>query len=389
MAILQQCPSCRKRQSIKNKKCNCSQDLDKAKRSNRVNYHVDYRLHNGKQRREFVGKSIEDAKALDGEKKSLKKKKPGALKISGEEKMTFQDLADWYLDLEKVKAMKYYKTLQYNLNSFNAEFGDMVIAHLKPVDLENYQAKRTAAGKSDSYIDQEIGAMRTAINKAFDNDILSIEPVGTFKKVKRLLKRNANARNRILSLDEFKLLMSKLPKHTKAILATGFLTGMRKGEILSLTWDRVDLKKRVIYLEAEDTKDKEARKVPISDNLFKVLVIIPRYIHDNHVFLYARKPVRDIRAGLIKACKDANIIYGRKVVGGFVYHDLRHSFNTHMRKAGVAESVIMEITGHSTREMFDRYNRVDMEDSRKAVDQMDLFLENVDQVLTRAKKMPS
>ena len=242
MAILQQCPSCRKRQSIKNKKCNCGQDLDKAKRSNRVNYHVDYRLHNGKQRREFVGKSIEDAKALDGEKKSLKKKKPGALKISGEEKMTFQDLADWYLDLEKVKAMKYYKTLQYNLNSFNAEFGDMVIAHLKPVDLENYQAKRTAAGKSDSYIDQEIGAMRTAINKAFDNDILSIEPVGTFKKVKRLLKRNANARNRILSLDEFKLLMSKLPKHTKAILATGFLTGMRKGEILSLTWDRVDRK---------------------------------------------------------------------------------------------------------------------------------------------------
>ena len=37
-------------------------------------------------------------------------------------------------------------------------------------------------------------------------------------------------------------------------------------------------------------------------------------------------------------------------------------FNTYMRKAGVAESVIMQITGHSTREMFDRYNRIDEED---------------------------
>ena len=49
-----------------------------------------------------------------------------------------------------------------------------------------------------------------------------------------------------------------------------------------------------------------------------------------------------------------------------------------MRKAGVAESVIMEITGHSTRKMFDRYNTIDEEDTRKAVDQFEGFLANVD-----------
>ena len=43
-------------------------------------------------------------------------------------------------------------------------------------------------------------------------------------------------------------------------------------------------------------------------------------------------------------------------------------------KAGVPESVIMEITGHSTREMFDRYNTIDHDDRRKAVDQMSYFL---------------
>ena len=50
-----------------------------------------------------------------------------------------------------------------------------------------------------------------------------------------------------------------------------------------------------------------------------------------------------------------------------------------MRKAGVSESVIMEVTGHSTREMFDRYNTIDEDDTRKAVDQMTTFLQNVDQ----------
>jgi hypothetical protein len=45
-----------------------------------------------------------------------------------------------------------------------------------------------------------------------------------------------------------------------------------------------------------------------------------------------------------------------------------------MRKSGVTESVIMAITGHSTRDMFDRYNTVDLEDFKSAVDQMETFL---------------
>jgi hypothetical protein len=58
-----------------------------------------------------------------------------------------------------------------------------------------------------------------------------------------------------------------------------------------------------------------------------------------------------------------------------------------MRKAGVPESVIMEITGHSTREMFDRYNTVDEDDTRKAVDQLEVFLAFVDQTVDQTDKM--
>jgi hypothetical protein len=45
-----------------------------------------------------------------------------------------------------------------------------------------------------------------------------------------------------------------------------------------------------------------------------------------------------------------------------------------MRKAGVAESVIMQMTGHNTREMFDRYNTIDADDAKDAVAMFEGYL---------------
>jgi integrase len=150
----------------------------------------------------------------------------------------------------------------------------------------------------------------------------------------------------------------------------------------------------MIRLEKSDTKDRERRTIPICDELYSMLVSLPNRVQksnkDNHVFQYEGKPVSDIRTSLKNACKKAGIECGRFVKGGFIFHDLRHTFNTNMRKAGVAESVIMEITGHSTREMFDRYNTIDEDDSRKAVEQMSIFLQNVDQSVDQGtKKAPT
>ncbi len=81
------------------------------------------------------------------------------------------------------------------------------------------------------------------------------------------------------------------------------------------------------------------------------------------MFHYHGLPIaEDIRSDLKTACEKVGIIYGSKKKNGFVFHDLRHAFVTNMRKLGVSESIIMKITGHSTREMFDRYNKIDRED---------------------------
>jgi hypothetical protein len=73
-----------------------------------------------------------------------------------------------------------------------------------------------------------------------------------------------------------------------------------------------------------------------------------------------------------------SLVQGRGAVlkTGLAPLDLRHTFNTNMRKAGVDRSVIMKITGHKTTAMFHRYNTVDSEDARSAMDRYEGFLRN-------------
>ena len=195
-------------------------------------------------------------------------------------------LTEWYLNLESVKALARYYILKINLNSFNAVFGNNIVNTLKPVDLENYQAKRKAQGQADSYIDQQIAMARAMFNKAFDNELVGGDIIRVFKKVRKLLKGDTNARDRVLSSDEVNRLMEALPSHTRAIVAMGYYAGMRKGEVLNLKWSQIDMKNRIIQLKAAETKDREARKIPICDALYDILVSIPKAIHDDHIFLF-------------------------------------------------------------------------------------------------------
>jgi len=400
MAILAECPVCHRKQSVKNKKCSCGVQLDEAKKTKKVRYWISYRTRDGKQRRESVGAfkdldafSIDDA--VDAmAKRRVQKRERKLFDELPETTMTFTELTKWYLDLEKIKALASYDIIKIKLDIFNKEFGGLIVSQIRPVELENYQAKRLKDGAKPATVDQEIGKARAMVYKAFDNDLVGGDTIKTFKRIKKMLKPGSDVRDRVLSGDEFERLLKHTTGHIKAVIMMGYFTGMRKGEILNLTWDKVDLKNRMIRLEAEDTKDREKRNIPICDELYSLLLSMPNRLHDsgqeNHVFQFKGEPIRDIRSGLRRACKKAKIEYGRFTKGGFIFHDLRHTFNTNMRKAGVAESVIMRVTGHSTREMFDRYNTIDESDTRQAIAQMVNFIESVDHSVDQGtKKAPT
>jgi integrase len=164
-------------------------------------------------------------------------------------------------------------------------------------------------------------------------------------------------------------------EHLKAIVAAAFWTGMRRSEILKLTWDKVDLANRMIRLKPEDTKERKAKNVPISKTLRTILMQVPGRGDNGFVFRYKGSAISDIRTGFIDGCKAAGIRYGRD--GGFVFHDLRHTAKTIARKAGVDKNVRMVIFGHSGNDDMDfRYDTVDEGDLINAIDKIEAYLQN-------------
>lgn len=148
-----------------------------------------------------------------------------------------------------------------------------------------------------------------------------------------------------------------------------YQTGMRRREILNLTWDRVDLKAGIIHLKAEDTKTDDARFVPLTADLTTQLKDLykVRYLNEPHVFLVNGKFVHSTKTAFNAACRRAKI-------EGFRFHDFRHTAVTNMRQAGIDHLTIMRITGHKTLEVFKRYNSFLESDLKEASHRFNTYL---------------
>ncbi len=387
MSVLAECPVCHKKQAGKNRLCSCGEDLVKAKKSQRVRYWIAFRVE-GKQRREAVGFSIDEARDADGKRK-VQKRENRIFEMLPEAKMTFKELADWYVELPAVKRLRAYERVRRALVNFNDVFGAKVVNTIRPEHLEAYQAKREEEGRAPATIDLEITEAKAVINKAFENDLVDGRVLKTFKRIKARLKAGANARERTLTIAEYLGLIENAPAHQKALLAVAFHTGMRRGELLALRWVWIDRTKGFIRLPAEVTKEGKTKAIPIKYHVRAALESLPRALHHDFVFTYRGEPrERDIRGGLKKACKGAGIVYGQKEEGGFRFHDLRATFDTNMDRAGVSESVRKTIVGHTLKGMDRHYIRPTEEDLTGAIEKYTAWFDaqsaNVDQNVDQA-----
>ncbi len=66
---------------------------------------------------------------------------------------------------------------------------------------------------------------------------------------------------------------ASLPEYLRPVIAFGYYTGCRRGEILGLCWSQVEFAERVGRLEPGETKNDEGRDIPMIGELYDILVL--------------------------------------------------------------------------------------------------------------------
>jgi integrase len=385
MSILAQCPICKVKQRVANKKCRCGEEMDKAKRSERVRYYIRWRMP-GKlkekgqgQKQEFVGYSITEAKASEGKRKAQKKEKPRVLEIDNDNKTTFADLAKWYTSLHTVKQLKTYERVVICINNFNKTFGKTLLCDITKSDLANYIDTRQAGGMKPASVDLEIRLAKQMVYAAFDDDRISGHALKMFNRLKKQDKkftRGDNARTRLVSIDEYVRLLDAAEDFLKPIIEFGMNTGLRvESEILRLQWSRVKRKDGFLRLKAQDTKEGKPKRIPINHNVARILDNTVRHVHHDYVFTYRNEPVSKL-SHFIACCKKAGIPYGYKTEGGLVFRDIRRTVKSTMVEAGVDVIYRDILLGHSKQGMDVYYVQVEDETLTKAMQKYTAWLDN-------------
>lgn len=188
-----------------------------------------------------------------------------------------------------------------------------------------------------------------------------VDAVPSFKE--RMLEED-NVRKGFVNPDEFALIEAELPAYARPIAAVGYITGWRRGEILSRRWRHVDFSTGFLRLERGETKNKKGRSFPLIPRLRAVLEAqyerkkeIERrtgQIVDALIFFDSGKPIKTIRKCWETACEGAGH-------PGLLFHDLRRSAARNLVRAGISTKLAKDYLGHQTYSIFDRYAIEDAE----------------------------
>ena len=171
---------------------------------------------------------------------------------------------------------------------------------------------------------------------------------------KGLQRNQEEKRSRYLSESELSQWVSALAAHSDQQVANIFrlllLTGARRGEVLALEWNQLDLEAGIWTKPSAHTKQKKEHRVPLSD---AAVDLLHRIRHDSGaasrwVFPSGTGHIVDPKKGWASVCKAAGI-------SGLRMHDLRHSFASMLVSSGLSLPTIGALLGHTQPSTTHRY----------------------------------
>jgi len=221
-------------------------------------------------------------------------------------------------------------------------------------DDDNRQERKYSNGE----INRELTTLKRILNLARQNGKLMHVPY-----VPMLKERNV--RTGFFEREQFGRILAHLPAAIRPAVQFGYITGWRiPSEVLRLQWRHVDFEARVVRLDPHTTKNDEGRTFPLTDALAQLLEA-QKAEHDRlkakdvicpWVFNRSNRKVKGKRiTTFLKTFRTACTKAG---CPGRIPHDLRRTAVRNLVRAGVPERVAMQMTGHKTRSVFERYNIV-------------------------------
>lgn len=242
--------------------------------------------------------------------------------------ITLCELCGWYVGLTEVAAKATYMTELSAINNLKRILGDTTkLMDLTPGRIEAYQMARLAESSSrrigckvrPATVNREIACLQCMLNSAVRYNKLAHNPVSHAAR----LPEN-NVRKRILTPDEFEKLVAACPVHLQPVVILAFYSGMRKSDILRLTWNQVDLENGVISFIGDRTRTKVVNSVPLHPRPKAILGRLPRIPGTDRVFLRNGKPFDDCK----RAFKNARAKAG---LDDFTFNDLARNAVNNLR----------------------------------------------------------
>ena len=274
---------------------------------------------------------------------------------------TFKEAAQSYLEGEG-KAKKSKATdvsiLERSLKPF---FGKKRLHQIRREDVVRWLNARRESSKPyadrpkprPATIQNEFALLRRILNVAVQADIIERNPLQGIK-----LGRPNNRRERVISEGELKQLLSKIEgrnNHLRPIILLACETGMRAGEIRTLLWNQVEFRGSEGFVQLEDTKNGDRRRVPLNQLAMEELRAWdkghPRNI-SGYVFPVGHQGQAMRLTSLTQAWRR---LVSEAGIPDAHFHDLRHTFITRRVEAGTDILTLAEITGHRDLKMLRRY----------------------------------
>lgn len=244
----------------------------------------------------------------------------------------------------------------YMLNGLERDLGDEPVSALDPSRLQRWAVVRRADGAGPYTVNMDLSKLGTMLRYvAASAGVDFPDVVGRARPLLHHLQLigGGNRRQRRVLDDEFAALLDFFADRpvVQDLLRVARITGMRRGELVRITWADLDAKHRAVLVrKRKNPRATRARDqwVPLLGEAWRIVAAQTK--RDERIF-----PLHP--QTLTKAFTDAVRVLG---IPDLHLHDLRHEASSRLQEAGFDVSQRMAILGHETERQNVRYTHPDL-----------------------------